>query len=227
MKDFKRGGGFGGRKGGSSFGGHRDSGSRGGFGGRRDEGGRPEMHRATCADCGNSCEVPFRPSGDRPVYCSDCFKGKEGQDEDRGGRDRGGRDRERSFDRSSSFGEKRMFEVVCDNCGETCEVPFQPTAGKPVYCRECFGKNDKVKSNDTGASSNKQIEALNVKLDKILNILNKIAPAEKVAKEEIVKEVKKVEAKIEAEVIDKKASKKADKKVKTPKEVKPKKAKKK
>jgi len=32
-----------------------------------------EMHPATCATCGKETQVPFRPSGDRPVYCSDCF----------------------------------------------------------------------------------------------------------------------------------------------------------
>ena len=32
-----------------------------------------EMHKATCADCGKECEVPFKPSGDRPVYCRECF----------------------------------------------------------------------------------------------------------------------------------------------------------
>jgi len=41
----------------------------GGFGG-----GRPrEMHKATCAECKKECTVPFKPSGDRPVYCKDCF----------------------------------------------------------------------------------------------------------------------------------------------------------
>lgn len=34
---------------------------------------RREMHPATCAECGRETQVPFRPSGDRPVYCSDCF----------------------------------------------------------------------------------------------------------------------------------------------------------
>ncbi|MBP7088461.1 MAG: hypothetical protein KBB01_04095 [Candidatus Omnitrophica bacterium] len=29
--------------------------------------------RAICADCNKECEVPFKPSGDRPVYCSECF----------------------------------------------------------------------------------------------------------------------------------------------------------
>lgn len=31
------------------------------------------MHKAICADCKKGCEVPFRPTGDRPVYCRDCF----------------------------------------------------------------------------------------------------------------------------------------------------------
>ncbi len=33
-----------------------------------------EMHKAVCADCGKECEVPFKPSGDRPVYCRECFQ---------------------------------------------------------------------------------------------------------------------------------------------------------
>ena len=37
-------------------------------------GGRPrEMHKATCAECKKECEVPFKPSGDRPIYCKECF----------------------------------------------------------------------------------------------------------------------------------------------------------
>ncbi len=34
-----------------------------------------EMHPAVCAQCGNDTMVPFRPRGDKPVYCSDCFSG--------------------------------------------------------------------------------------------------------------------------------------------------------
>ena len=45
---------------------------RGGGNFRRNQGPR-EMHKAVCAECGNECEVPFKPSGDRPVYCRDCF----------------------------------------------------------------------------------------------------------------------------------------------------------
>lgn len=31
------------------------------------------MYEAICADCHKVCEVPFRPSEDRPVYCKECF----------------------------------------------------------------------------------------------------------------------------------------------------------
>ncbi len=35
---------------------------------------RRQMYPAVCASCGKETEVPFQPSGDRPVYCSDCFR---------------------------------------------------------------------------------------------------------------------------------------------------------
>jgi CxxC-x17-CxxC domain-containing protein len=28
---------------------------------------------AKCAQCGKQTTVPFKPSGDRPVYCKECF----------------------------------------------------------------------------------------------------------------------------------------------------------
>jgi len=41
--------------------------------GRRDE---KTMHTVMCDGCGKECEVPFRPTEGKPVYCSDCFKSK-------------------------------------------------------------------------------------------------------------------------------------------------------
>lgn len=63
---------------------NRDGGRNFGKGG----GNRP-MFKATCSKCGNECEVPFRPTGDRPVFCNNCFKAQ-------GGNAGGGRP-ERSF----------------------------------------------------------------------------------------------------------------------------------
>jgi len=42
---------------------------------------------------------------------------------------------------SSDSGPSRtLFAAVCSECGKETQVPFKPTAGKPVYCRECFQK---------------------------------------------------------------------------------------
>jgi len=37
---------------------------------------RRQMFPAVCAECGKDTEVPFEPRGDRPVYCSDCYRCK-------------------------------------------------------------------------------------------------------------------------------------------------------
>ena len=62
------GGGYGG---GSSYGGGYDAPRA-----PRAFGDRPprEMHDATCAGCGTQTQVPFKPTGARPVYCRDCFR---------------------------------------------------------------------------------------------------------------------------------------------------------
>lgn len=35
-----------------------------------------ESFEVTCAACGARTTVPFKPSGNRPVYCRDCFRNK-------------------------------------------------------------------------------------------------------------------------------------------------------
>ena len=42
---------------------------------------------------------------------------------------------------SSGYGSRRrMFTAVCAECGNECEVPFEPREGRPVYCTECYNK---------------------------------------------------------------------------------------
>ena len=36
--------------------------------------------------------------------------------------------------------EGKKYKATCSECGEQCEVPFEPKEGRPVYCRECFRK---------------------------------------------------------------------------------------
>jgi len=155
------------------------------------------MHKAVCSECGKDCEVPFKPTGDKPVFCSDCFRGKKNVEPRRSS----GKDSRRfnSGDRRSSgkdsrrfnSGDRRMYKAVCDECGKECEVPFEPTSKKPIYCSECFSKGGKDKSSGQG---NKQFEAINVKLDKILEALSLSIPVEK-DKKPVEKDKKKETAK--------------------------------
>ena len=71
MKNFKRSG--------------SESSSRGGFDRREEYGSRDDSrpafqkkYDATCSDCGRVCQVPFRPNGKKPVFCTDCFSAKRG-----------------------------------------------------------------------------------------------------------------------------------------------------
>jgi len=108
----------------------------------------------------------------------------------------GGGFRPRFNDRGSNRGPVEMHSAICNNCGKECQVPFQPTSGKPVYCSNCFSEKrgfdarrlegrtpqrphfEENRPINTGISKD-QLEALNSKLDKILQLLTPAAPEEK------------------------------------------------
>lgn len=92
----------------SSGGGYRSGG--GGYQ-RRDSGPR-QMFSAVCDECGNNCEVPFRPSGDKPIYCSSCFEKREGGGQRRSTRRGGGPS---SFEKRDNSGKQLLDQVVSLN----------------------------------------------------------------------------------------------------------------
>jgi CxxC-x17-CxxC domain-containing protein len=160
-----------------------------------------ETFQAQCADCGKDCDLPFKPSGSRPVYCRDCFKkhspeDSRGRSSDRGG-DRFSKDR---FSRNtSSRGDRELFDAVCAKCGNDCKVPFKPTPGKDTLCSRCFEDKGGDSRSVTNGSA-KHLDEINAKLDKILEMLNSqpgkskkaekvSAPVEEVAVIEAVAEV--------------------------------------
>jgi len=73
---FRSGGGFGG---GSRFGGRS-----GGFRGRDSERRPMQKFDAVCSKCSKECQVPFRPTGLKPVLCSECFTQSGGGSRDFG-----------------------------------------------------------------------------------------------------------------------------------------------
>jgi CxxC-x17-CxxC domain-containing protein len=49
----------------------------------------------------------------------------------------------KSFGGPRNFGPREMTKAVCSDCGKECEVPFKPTEGRPVFCRDCLPKHRK------------------------------------------------------------------------------------
>lgn len=134
-------------------------------GGAGDRGSRGsvEMHQAVCDNCKKSCEVPFRPTSGKPIYCSSCFGHNKDSDS------RSGRYENRG---SRSEGAKEMFDTVCDECGNNCQVPFKPSSGKPIYCSNCFGEKKNADPRENGSQNKDELAELNAKLDQILAILS-------------------------------------------------------
>lgn len=98
------------------------------FGGRDS---RPTMHDAVCSECGKQCQVPFRPTGERPIYCNDCFR------------------KERNGDRRESGGPyadpyKGQFEAIGAKLDKILdmltpkipEIPDAPLEKKPAKKRK-------------------------------------------------------------------------------------------
>ncbi len=150
------------------------------FSGRDRE--RPQMHEAICSDCGKKCEVPFKPTGDKPIYCNECFSRHKGNSAFSGS---GMKNYERP-----RFQNKRMFDTICDKCGKKFQLPFNPTGDKPVYCNDCFGRSGSSlgKSDDKVISQYKeQFEMLNAKLDRIIKALVPVVSVKEEKKKVIVK----------------------------------------
>jgi len=59
------------------------------------------LHKTICADCRKECEVPFKPSGNRPVYCRECFARRKAGSPFKANTDNRPREEERIRERSS------------------------------------------------------------------------------------------------------------------------------
>lgn len=65
------------------------------------------MHKATCAECGEFCQVPFKPNGSKPVLCSFCFKKA-----DERGPARSFSDRRPATASAPSFGDREQLKSI-------------------------------------------------------------------------------------------------------------------
>lgn len=87
----------------------------------------------TCRDCGQQFTFTageqefYATKGltNEPGRCPDCRAIRRGTRP--GGNGMGG-------------GSRQMFDVICSQCGQQTQVPFQPSSGRPVYCSDCFSR---------------------------------------------------------------------------------------
>lgn len=140
--------------------------------------------------------------------------------------------RDNRTNKKRTFGRRDMdrpqfYQATCANCGRECDVPFKPTGSKPVLCRDCFRNNNGSdnrsferrddrprfeKRNPDQPNYKAELDALNAKVDKILEILT--AAMEQSGDEEVKEEFGKetVEDVKDVENVEEKLKKKATKK---------------
>ena len=78
-----------------------------------------------------------RPKRERQKWPDKSNKKSDRFSNDKGSNSHGGSKSDRSGSRT------QLFAATCANCGEGCQVPFQPTGSRPVLCRDCFRKSDR------------------------------------------------------------------------------------
>ena len=200
------------KRGGNS-GGNRD---RKSFGGGRNDS-RPDMHSAVCSECGKNCEVPFRPTGSKPIYCSDCFRDKGPQNNTR---DRGRESNDRGRDSKPRFESKKPYQS--DRAKETFnyKAQFEMLANKLDRIIDLLASKDNNKKTETPIAEVSRTEDLPKKVhtkkhNKKVNSDKKVdakalkqAIGKSLNKDIKVKEVKEVELKAKKEVAKKPVIKK-------------------
>jgi CxxC-x17-CxxC domain-containing protein len=92
----------------------------------------------TCRDCGQT--FTFTTS-EQQFYADKGFQNEPSRcPECRSARKAGGGDRPQSGGGGGGFRTREMVDVTCSTCGKPTQVPFTPTAGRPVYCSDCFAQ---------------------------------------------------------------------------------------
>ncbi len=113
--------------------GNRSGGGNRNFGKPRFNNDRQEMHSATCANCGKQCEVPFRPTGNKPVLCRDCFQNSRGSDSRRSERSSFDRPRFNNDDnRTRTNDYSAQFEMLSAKMDKILDLLQKPADDAPL-----------------------------------------------------------------------------------------------
>lgn len=121
-------------------------------GGRNfNRGGDRQMFDAICSNCGKACQVPFRPTGEKPVYCSDCFE-KMGGGNDSPRRERFDRPRRNFTDREQKPNQnKNQLDAINAKLDKLIKL-LEPKVSEPITSEPIVEKTKKPKPNKKLAS---------------------------------------------------------------------------
>jgi CxxC-x17-CxxC domain-containing protein len=95
----------------------------------RDRGGSRQMFDAVCSNCGKDCQIPFRPTGNKPVFCSECFEKMGGSSGSRGFADR--TPRRSYFQNSNRPQNNAQLEAISAKLDKILKI-LEPTFTKPA-----------------------------------------------------------------------------------------------
>jgi len=93
----------------------------------------------TCKDCGQEFVFTVREQEfykekgfeNEPQRCKDCRMAKKA-------------------------GSRQSFPATCAACGEETTVPFQPRGDRPVYCMDCFKKQQTGETVETAEAASEE-----------------------------------------------------------------------
>ena len=174
----------GGQGGGSRPSFNRDSGA-----GRNSSDRSQIMHKANCSECGNNCEVPFRPTNGKPVLCQNCFAASRNSTDSTSFRNRD----------EGDFKPKHAsrYESAPRDAGDRGNKPEQ---SERVIVKSPF--DDKKSYNDM----KNDIEKMNAKMDKMYSLLERMMQS-KNASAQNTKPAKPAEAVTAAKAVEAKSEK--------------------
>ena len=150
---------------------NRDSNNRagrdnrgGGRGFGRSNDGPREMFKTVCSNCGKDCEVPFKPTNGKPVYCSECFEKMGG----------------------------RNTDFVRPERGDRFNRPERPERNRSDFGSQAPRIDNSKQFSDLNTKLDKIIALLTPKIESVVEEIKveKVVKTPKVKKEKVIKEDK-------------------------------------
>ena len=139
-------------------------------GGNRDR----QMFQATCSQCGKACEVPFKPTGDKPVFCNDCFNKRRDPSDTRVSRPEfGGNTPKRDFSRPDP------------------RAPYKPLPDNNNISKQLSDINSKLDRLISAIEKNLPIDKPKAKTETLKQVLDKAVAKKVPTKKKIDKKKKK------------------------------------